>query len=135
VSSPLGEAEAAFLRDARVARLATAMPDGGLHVVPVCPVLDGDRIFIATELTSKVWNIRADPRVGVAFDDYDEDWSKLRGVSVSGNATVHEAGPVWERGRDLLYEKYPQYEPQAEIVPGRTLILEVSLDWISRGGL
>ena len=121
------------MRDARVARLATATPDGRLHVVPICPALDGDRILIATEPTRKVRNVESDPRVGLSFDDYDEDWSRLRGVSASGRATVHREGTVWERGRDLLYEKYPQYEPDAEIVAGRTVMLEVELDWVSRG--
>ncbi len=135
MSPELSKAEAAYIGEARVARLATIAPDGGPHVVPVCPVLDGDRILVATERTRKIRNIQVDPRVGLAFDEYDEDWTRLRGVSVSGTATVHEAGPVWERGRDLLYEKFPQYEEQAEIVPGRTLILEIALEWVSHGGL
>ena len=42
--------QAAFVDAARVARLATSMPDGSPHVVPVCPVLDLDRILIASAL-------------------------------------------------------------------------------------
>jgi len=124
---------AVFLRDARVARLATLGPYGP-HVVPVCPVLDGDRILIATEPTMKTEHVRTEPRVGLAFDDYEEDWSRLRAVSVTGRATLHQAGAAWERGRALLYEKYPQYEPTSPITLGQTLMLEVELDWVSRGG-
>lgn len=124
----------AFVDAARVARLATATPDGRLHVVPICPALDGERIVISTEPTQKVRNLEADPRVGLAFDDYDEDWSKLRGVSVSGRATIHRDGPVWDRGRWLLYEKYPQYVDDSPIEPGRTLMLEVEIDWVAVSG-
>ena len=134
MSVELSEDVAAFIRDARVARLATIGPEGP-HVVPICPALDDGRLLIATEPSRKVENLRTDDRVGVAFDEYGEDWSRLRGVSVSGRATIHAAGEVWERCRRLLYEKYPQYETDAEIVPGRTLVLEIELAWVSRGGL
>ena len=93
MSVELAAGVAVFLRDARVARLATLGPYGP-HVVPVCPVFDGDRILIATDPTMKTEHVRADPRVGLAVDDYEEDWSRLRGVSVTGRATLHEAGVV-----------------------------------------
>ena len=125
----------AFVDAARVARLATVTADGRLHVVPVCPALDADRILVATEPTQKSRNVAADPRVGVAFDEYYEDWSTLRGVSVTGSATIHRDGEVWDRGRDLLYAKFPQYASDAPIEPGRTLMLEITLDWVSKGGL
>lgn len=126
---------AAFIGAARVARLATLTPEGDLHVVPVCPVLDRDRLLVATEPTRKVRNLQENPHVGLAFDDYAEDWSRLRGVSVSGIARVHDAGAVWDRGRDLLYGKFPQYPAEAEIVGGRTLMIEIEIGWVSPGGL
>ena len=135
MSADLSPAVRAFVDAARVARLATVTPDGRLHVVPICPALDGDRILISTEPNAKIRNLEADPRVGLAFDEYDEDWSRLRGVSVSGRATIHRDGPVWDRGRDLLYEKYPQYAGDAPIDPGRTLLLEVEVDWVSTAGV
>jgi len=135
VTSDLSPEARGFIDEARVARFASITPDGRLHVVPVCPALDGDRLLIATEPTQKTRNLDADPRVGLAFDVYDEDWSTLRGVSVSGRATVHEDGPTWDRGRELLYAKFPQYERVSPIEPGSTVILEVELDWISSGGL
>jgi nitroimidazol reductase NimA-like FMN-containing flavoprotein (pyridoxamine 5'-phosphate oxidase superfamily) len=125
----------AFIDAARVARLATLMPDGGIHVVPICPALDRDRILFSTEPNRKVEHLRVNPTVGLAFDEYDEDWSRLRGLSISGTATIHAEGPVWDRCRDLLYEKFPQYEPDAEIVPGRTLAIAIDPTWVSRGGL
>jgi len=44
VRSDLTEAEASFIRWERVARLATVDAEGQPHVVPVCPVLDGDHL-------------------------------------------------------------------------------------------
>jgi PPOX class probable F420-dependent enzyme len=114
VSAELSPAARAFVDAARVARLATIAPDGRLHVVPICHALDGDRILVATEPTQKVRNLEADPRVGLAFDDYDEVWSKLQSLSASGRAAVHRDGPVWARGRELLYRKFPQYPDDAD---------------------
>jgi nitroimidazol reductase NimA-like FMN-containing flavoprotein (pyridoxamine 5'-phosphate oxidase superfamily) len=135
VTAVLSAEVAAYVDAARVARLATVRPDGALHVVPICPVLDGDRVLFMSEPAIKIDNLRADPRVGLAFDEYHEDWDRLRGVSVNGAATVHGSGPTWERGRDLLYEKFPQFLPDVPIVEGRTLIVEVEIDWVSRGGV
>ena len=135
MSAELSPAARALVDAARVARLATITPDGRLHVVPICPALDGERILISSEPNQKTRNLEADPRVGLAFDEYDEDWSKLRGVTVSGRATVHRDGPTWDRGRDLLYEKFPQYVGDAPIDRGRTLMIEVELDWVSTAGL
>ena len=135
MSAELSPLARAFVDTARVARLASVTPDGRLHVVPVCPVLDADRILVSTEPTQKVRNLEADPRVGLSFDEYDEDWSTLRGVSVTGSATIHRDGEVWDRGRDLLYTKFPQYASDAPIERGRTLMLEIRLDWVSTGGL
>jgi hypothetical protein len=112
------------------------MPGGGVHVVPICPALGEDgRVYIATEPGQKVANIEADPRVGLVFDAYDEDWSKIRRVSVRGRASLHRDGPAWDLGRDLLYSKFPQYASEAEIVRGRTVVIAVELDWVSKGRL
>jgi hypothetical protein len=58
VSAELSPEARVFVDAARVARLATTTPEGRLHVVPICPALDGDRILISTEPTQKVRNSR-----------------------------------------------------------------------------
>ena len=112
----LTEAEEAFVRWARVARLASTGADGSPHVVPVCPVLDRDgRILVCLERDSvKHRNVASDPRVALIFDEYREDWEANAGVLVSGRAGFLE-GDGWERARALLYEKFVQYEPLAAI--------------------
>jgi len=136
VSVELSPDDAAFVRDQPVARLGTTMPGGGVHVVPVCPALGEDgRIYLATEPGQKVTNLEHDRRVGLTFDVYDDDWSRIRRVSVRGEATLHRDGEAWDLGRTLLYAKFPQYEPEAEIVRGRTVIVVVEPDWVSKGRL
>src|SRR5207245_9254880 len=94
---------AEFVRWARVGRLATIGPEGGPHNLPVCPVLDGDKLIVAAETRAqKVRNIEADPRVAIVFDDYVEDWTALRQVMVQGTARIIRAGSEWHHGRALL---------------------------------
>ena len=109
VSSTLSGADAAFVDAAQVARLATSMPDGTPHVVPVCPALDLDRILIASAFDRKVANIRDNPAVCIAFDDY--------------SAT-------------LLNEKFPMY-PASDfpIVEDTTVIIEIRATRVSSSGL
>jgi PPOX class probable F420-dependent enzyme len=126
---------AAMVRDARVARLATVLPDGSPHVVPVCPVLDGDRLVVALDGGVKLRNLRNDPRVALVVDDYVEDWDALRQVVVFGRATLLEDGPGWERGRDAMYAKFEQYEPQAPIERGSTVVVEIAVDRVSTSGV
>jgi PPOX class probable F420-dependent enzyme len=135
VTSALSDEAAVLLRHARVARLATIGEGGWPHVVPVCPVLDGDRLVFASDDSGKLRNLRTDPRVAMVADDYVEDWSALRRVLVWGTARVLDDGPGWERGRALLYAKFQQYEPQAEIVAGQTAVVEVSIDRVSVTGV
>lgn len=105
----LTEAQAEFLRWARVAHLATVSPDGSPHVVPVCPVLDGEAVaFLVMPDTVKLRNVRSEPRVALVVDDYREDWDANAGLLIQGSARILE-GEDWERARALLNEKFTQY--------------------------
>ncbi len=107
-----------FLRSARSGHLATADAKGRPHVIPVCYVFDGDAIYSVLDAKPKstplrqlrrVRNILANPHVSLVVDHYEEDWSRLRYVLVSGEAGLLEAGEEWSRAIVLLREKYPQY--------------------------
>ena len=108
----------AMLREARIARLATADPNGQPHVVPVCFAYDGTAIYIvidekpkrtAPQRLRRVRNIVANPKVAMIVDHYEEDWRRLRYTLVTGAARVIESGPDHIRAIALLREKYPQY--------------------------
>ncbi len=107
-----------MLRDARVARLATADAQGKPHVIPVCFAFDGRAIYTAIDEKPKrtsprglrrVRNIMANPRVALVVDHYDEDWRRLRYVLVQGTASIIDGGPDHRKAIAHLRDKYRQY--------------------------
>jgi nitroimidazol reductase NimA-like FMN-containing flavoprotein (pyridoxamine 5'-phosphate oxidase superfamily) len=137
VAAILSGPEAAFVDASRVARLGTTMLDGTPHVIPVCPVLDLDRIVIASAFDRKVANIRDNPAVCIAFDEYSEDWDHgLRQVIVFGDAYLVEGGPEFDRDAALLNEKFPQYPVSTDpIEVGTTVIIEIRVVRVSSSGV
>jgi PPOX class probable F420-dependent enzyme len=128
--------EAGFVAEARTAALATTYPDGRPHVVPISPVLDLDRLVFASNTeTQKIRNIRWSPDVALCFDEYHEDWSRLQQVIVHGKAYLVDPGFEFERDRSLLYEKYPQYESEAPIEEGSSVIVEVRVERVVSWGI
>jgi nitroimidazol reductase NimA-like FMN-containing flavoprotein (pyridoxamine 5'-phosphate oxidase superfamily) len=123
----LKKAEREFLAFQRVCRVATVSREGVPHNVPVCPILEGDRIYFASETRAvKLRNIRATGHVALAFDEYTEAWSGLKGVLIRGTGRTIEAGPVFRRIRKLLYQRFPQYEDYAALEEKDTAIVEVT---------
>ncbi len=104
--------------ESRVARLATVDEGGYPHVVPVCYATNGQTYYSAIDAKPKrtpperlkrIRNIRANPRVALLIDHYEEDWRRLRYVMVQGCAELLREGPEWEAARGLLEGKYAQY--------------------------
>lgn len=112
-----------FIRDHRVARLATADDKSQPMVVPICYAFDGERFYtpidekpkrVARGELKRVRNIRANPRVALVIDDYSENWSDLEYVLVTGEAAILESSdPEHTRAVKLLREKYSQYQSMA----------------------
>lgn len=109
---------AELLYQSRVARLGTADRVGQPLVVPVCYVFDGQACFSALDAKPKrvaasqlrrVRNIAENPRVSLAVDRYDEDWSRLCWVIVQGRADILADGSERAGAVDLLRAKYAQY--------------------------
>lgn len=129
-------AVAAFVAERRVGYLATVLPDGGPHVVPISTVLDLDRLIFASQTdTQKIRNIQGFPRVAVAYDEYNEDWSLLKQVVVRGRAMILDRGFEYERDRQLLYDAFPQYERESPILEEDSVIVEITLDRVSSWGI
>ncbi len=109
---------------ARVARLATVSAQARPHVVPVTFAVDADHIYTAVDAKPKTTsdlqrlrNLRANPRVAILADHYDDDWSALWWVRADGEASIIEdpadlAAPV-----SLLADRYPQYQASAPAGP------------------
>jgi PPOX class probable F420-dependent enzyme len=124
----------ARLAAARVARLATADEHGRPHVVPVTFAVAGDSLVIAVDHKPKrtldlkrLRNIRANPRVAVLADHYDDDWTRLWWVRADGAAAVvtDDAGRAEPVAR--LSAKYPQYRER----PPEGPVIAIAIDAVS----
>lgn len=121
-----------FIDSAQVCRIATVRAGGDPHVIPVCPVFDGEATLYVDlgpeSATARA--LRHDDRITVLIDEYDDDWSKLRKVILRCRATQATGGEqdaAWERIR----AKFPQ---SAEIGwrPRQTMALRV-YGWVQEG--
>lgn len=122
---------------ARVARLATSTPDGRPHLVPITFALSDDVLVTAvdgkpkrTRALRRLDNIRADPRVTVLVDHYEEDWEGLWWVRIDGSATVRD-GVAPDHLR-ALQERYPQYRTHPPAGPTIVVAIESVTGWRSR---
>lgn len=120
----------------RVCRVATAGVGGQPHLVPVCHVVSGGKIYFASgDDGRKVENLRGNPQLALTVDLYSDDWSHLKGVMVQGTATLIERGPRFRKIRDLLYTKYPQYRREAALSPSDSVVVEVTPKKVFTWGL
>lgn len=118
---------------ARVAHLATVGAGGRPHVVPICFALDGDTLYTAvdekpksTRRLKRLANIAANPQVEIVVDEWDEDWSRLWWVRLSGRARVveHDA-----RALALLQAKYRQYRERPPQGPFVVVEIDSRSEW------
>ena len=113
-----------------MARLATVDAEGRPHLVPICFVLDGETLYSAvdskpkrTAALKRLENVRANPRVAILADHYEEDWTRLWWVRLDGRARVVENVRERARALALLGAKYEQY--RAEPPGGPVLAVEI----------
>jgi PPOX class probable F420-dependent enzyme len=137
------EAETAFIKQQRVARLATADENGNPHVIPVCYAYDGARFYspldekpkrVAGTQLRRVRNIMARPHVALVIDRYnDEDWSRLGYLLVQGRAELIAPNhPLHAHALTLLRLRYRQYLAMAlENAP----VIMISPEQITSWGL
>ena len=74
----------------------------------------------------KIKNIRYNPRVSLVVDEYFEDWSRLKGLMIQGEASLIGNGEEYAFARKLLYEKYPPHMELYPIKEGGNMIIKVS---------
>lgn len=96
--------------------MTTLRSDGSAHSVPVVFAVIGDQIVSpidhkpkSGQTLARVKNLQRDDRVTLLVDHWDEDWTRLVWVMVSGNAEV-DPNPREDLER-ALNVRYPQYEP------------------------
>jgi len=116
-----------FVTWERVCRVATTGAAGVPHLVPVCHVLAGGKVYFASgDDARKVKNIGENPHDTLTVDLYSDHWGTLKGVMIQGRARLIGRGPRFRRVRDLLYRKYPQYPREAAISPSDSVVVEVT---------
>lgn len=116
---------------AAVARLATADANGTPHVVPIVFAVLDATIYTAVDAKPKrttalrrLANVRANPRVAVLADHYDDDWATLWWARADGVATILAPGDgAAVRALTALTARYAQY--RRDPPPGPVLAIEV----------
>jgi PPOX class probable F420-dependent enzyme len=115
---------------ARVARLATVGADGRPHLVPIVFACAGDLVWSAvdekpkrTRALRRLDNVRANPRVALLADHYDEDWNALWWVRADGVARVVEAASA-PAALEALAARYAPYA----VAPPPGPLLEVAVE-------
>ena len=125
-----------FVTRERICRIATVSADGQPHLVPVCHIVAGGKLYIGSgDEGAKVRNLKANPKISVTVDLYSDHWGSLRGVMIQGRAKLIERGPGFQRARKKLYAKYPQYAKEAAISPSDSVVIEVTPTHVYTWGL
>ncbi len=121
-ASRLPQRASRLIGSARVAHLATADKTGQPHVIPICFVFDGKCFYspidekpkrAAPRELKRLRNIRENPQVSLVIDHYDENWSKLAYVLISGKAGILSSGKKHQEAIRRLRRKYPHYRRMA----------------------
>lgn len=103
-----------LVEGANLAHLATLLPDGAPHSVPLWVDLEGDRIAMLTSPNSrKARNIAQDPRVAISIIDPAQP---LTSAIIRGRVTERlEGDPAWTI-IDRICHKYigQPYEPRTD---------------------
>ena len=90
----LPDSVSALFAGANFAHVATVLPGGAPHSVPVWACLEGDRIaFFTQEGSRKARNLAADPRVAVSITDHAQPYrmAQVRGrvsQTLTGDAAL-----------------------------------------------
>ena len=127
---------------ARVGRLATIGPNGRPHVVPICFAVSGARRCLGdldekpkrTVQLRRLENVRRNPDVQLVVDHYDDDWSALWWVRISGRGRVVDGGATREEVIDLLVRKYRQYREHRPTGPVLVIDITQISSWQATNG-
>ncbi|WP_433337004.1 TIGR03668 family PPOX class F420-dependent oxidoreductase [Spirillospora sp. CA-294931] len=119
-----------------IVRLATVGEDARPHLVPVTFTVHRGTVYTAVDHKPKstrdlrrLANIRANPRVALLADHYEDDWSRLWWVRVDGHAQILQTPADLELPVRLLTERYPAYRAQPPEGPAIAITIESWTGW------
>jgi PPOX class probable F420-dependent enzyme len=94
----------ALFEGANFAHIATVLPDGGPHTVPIWVGLEGERIaFFTQERSRKARNVARDPRVALSIADFDNPY---RYATVRGRVVDRVEGEAALEVMDRMSVRY-----------------------------
>jgi PPOX class probable F420-dependent enzyme len=120
VAVQLSERARDLMTGKNFANIATVMPDGSPHVVPVWVDLDGNQILVNTaEGRQKLKNIRHDPRVAIDVLNSDDPYEM---VTVRGHVVelTHQGA---DAHIDRLAKKYLGRDTYPNRQPGEQRVI------------
>jgi Pyridoxamine 5'-phosphate oxidase len=93
--------------DLQVVEVATSLPDGSPHVVPLWFVWRDEALYVSARRTSITWsNVEHDPRLALTFHR-GRKWDELVGAVLYGRADpLSPAHPALHGVMSAWYEKY-----------------------------
>lgn len=109
-NSALPDDVRALFMDANYAHVATLMPDGSPHSVPIWVGIEDDRIaFLTSPASRKARNLEHDPRVSISITDADEPNSMAQ---VRGRFSERlEGDRAWEVIDRISHKYIGQFYP------------------------
>jgi PPOX class probable F420-dependent enzyme len=101
---PLPDGVRALLAGSNIAHVATVLPDGAPHSVPVWVDTDGDEILVLTGPDSrKARNLERDGRLALSVVDRDQPFTM---ASIRGRITARVEGDAAWTIVDRIVQKY-----------------------------
>jgi uncharacterized protein YhbP (UPF0306 family) len=100
-----------YLEGEKALTLATATKEGAPHAATYLYVSDGIDLFIWLKPASQTAeNVKSNPRVGFAIDEYAADWRQTKGVQGSGRCEVVTGEGIASTAMKFG-EKFPDLSP------------------------
>jgi uncharacterized protein YhbP (UPF0306 family) len=104
-----------YLGEQKALTLATATGGGEPHAATYLYVNDGVDLFIWLKPSSRTAeNVKSNPRVGFAIDEYASDLRQTKGVQGTGQAAAI-GGEEIARVASLFGDKFPELSPGATL--------------------
>ncbi|WP_030172499.1 TIGR03668 family PPOX class F420-dependent oxidoreductase [Spirillospora albida] len=130
-----------LLAGAPVARLATVGEDARPHLVPVTFAVHRGAVYTAVDHKPKTTrdlrrlaNIRANPRVALLADHYEDDWTRLWWVRVDGHAGIVAEPARMREPLALLAARYPRYRDRPPEGPVIAITIDGWTGWSAAPG-
>ena len=120
-----------------ICTLATIREDGFPQANTVEYVNDGVNIFFATDPTSqKIKNITFSNKVSLTIDEDYPDWTKIKGISIGGNAEILKNKEDIDKVMGLYLKKFPfvaNFPPMdlaiVRVIPKIIYFLDYEVAW------